>query len=325
VGWPADREQAEIAVVGNQGVDFVESAGQIKKQVRFSIEQLAPVQVASVDRSGDYGYITRGESWSVPVTLFDRDGHVSWRSGGTWPGVDDSVPGDFTGEGELSVATGFNGSGGITLFNGQGKQLWNKAEGNVWHIEALDTNGDGRDEIVHSNYRGQLLVRNARGQIIAQYLPGFYVSEFALTRWGEEGKADHILVPVTETRGDCCKPSIVILDAQGKKVADLDNRLGDLFDRFSGSPIRFEEGAEYFAVLENDYPKDRSMLLLYGQDGHIVYQEILGESCAGMAAYMKENGEKLLVGCAAKIWEYSEVPLIDRAINKNKLKTPDQK
>src|SRR6202162_3007030 len=39
VGWPADREGAEIAVVGSQGADFVDWAGQVKKKVRFAIEQ----------------------------------------------------------------------------------------------------------------------------------------------------------------------------------------------------------------------------------------------------------------------------------------------
>jgi hypothetical protein len=47
------------------------------------------------------------------------------------------------------------------------------------------------------------------------------------------------------------------------------------------------------------------MLLLYGEDGQIIYQEVLGESCLGMAALPKKDGERLLVGCTAKIWEYS--------------------
>src|ERR1700680_1805354 len=69
MGWPADREGADIAVVGSQGADIIDFAGRIKKQVRFSIEQHTPVVVARMSRSGEYGYLTRDESWAVPATL----------------------------------------------------------------------------------------------------------------------------------------------------------------------------------------------------------------------------------------------------------------
>jgi len=57
VGWPADREGADIAVVGSQGADFIDSTGQVKKQVRFSIEQRCPVAVARLAPTGEYGYL----------------------------------------------------------------------------------------------------------------------------------------------------------------------------------------------------------------------------------------------------------------------------
>jgi hypothetical protein len=306
-GWPADREGADIAVVGNQGTDFVDATGHVKKRVRLSIESRVPIKVARVDRAGNYGYLTRDQSWAVPVTLFDKDGHVLWRSGDQWPGVDDSISGEFNGDGEMFVVVGLNGSGGLILLNGHGKQVWKKAEDNVWQVEALNTNGDGHDEIVHSNAKGQLLVRNGNGDILAHYLPDFYVSNFALVRWGGETQATHILAPVSKPEGECCKPKIVILDSHGEKLTELDNPLGGLFSRFSATPVQFQEGAVYFALLENDSSAERSKLMLYGQDGQIAYQEILGESCLGMAAYPTKKTEKLLVGCADRIWEYSPV------------------
>ena len=302
VGWPADREGADIAVVGAQGAHFVDAAGQLKKSVRFSIEERCPVAVVRIDAAGGYGYLTRDESWAVPATLFDKEGQVRWRSK-SWPGIDDSVSGDVNGDGKLSVVLGFNGGGGLLLLDGQGKELWKKEESNVWHVETLDTNGDGREEILHSNAKGELLVRNGNGDVIARYLPNFYVSHFALTRWGKEARASHILVPISESHEGCCKPAFILLDADGKKVTELESPLGDLFTRMSATPIRFGKESEYFAVLEAT--SGRSMLLLYGEDGQIIYQEILGESCLGMAALPKKDGERLLVGCTAKIWEYS--------------------
>jgi hypothetical protein len=172
----------------------------------------------------------------------------------------------------------------------------------------LDRTGDGREEILHSNAKGQLLVRNAKGDVVDQYLPGSYVSRFALTRWGAEAQPSHILVSTSEAREGCCKATFVVLYAHGKKVTELESPQGDLLSRMSATPIRFGKGAEYFAVLKNESWLERSMLFLYGDDGQIVYQEILGESCPGIAALPEKDGSRLLVGCAGKIWEYLPVP-----------------
>jgi hypothetical protein len=91
VGWPADLEGIDIAVVASQGTDFIDSVGQTKKRVRFSTEQHCPVTVARMNATGEYGYLTRNESWAVPATLFDKRGHVIWHSNGTWSGIDYSV------------------------------------------------------------------------------------------------------------------------------------------------------------------------------------------------------------------------------------------
>lgn len=306
VGWPASREGADIAVVGSQGADFITVAGEFKKQVRFSIEQRAPIEVVRIDSTGDYGYLTRNESWAVPVTLFDKAGNVSWRSQKNWPGVNDSASGDINGDGKLSVVVGFNGAGGIILLNADGKESWKRDDGNVWQVETLDINGDGHDEIIHSNARGQLLVRDGNGNVVATYLPCVYVSHFSLIRWGKEVNPTHILVPISQSDATS-KPALVILDAHGEKVKELDSPMGDLFDRFNAIPIQFRDGAEYSVVLDALFWKNRSMLLVYDEKGHIVYQEILADSCMGMAALRKKDVENLLLGCSAKVWEFSPV------------------
>jgi hypothetical protein len=120
VGWPADREGAAIAVVGAQGAHFVDSAGQLKKSVRFSIEERCPVAMVRIDATRGYGYLTRDESWAVPATLFDKEGQVRWRSK-SWPGIDDSVSGDVNGDGKLSVVIGFNGAEASSFSMGKAK------------------------------------------------------------------------------------------------------------------------------------------------------------------------------------------------------------
>jgi hypothetical protein len=309
VGWPADKEGAALAVVGNKGAHFLDATGRSTKWIGFSTFVASPVEVARIDANGDYAYLTRDESWFDRATLFDEKGQVSWSytGGGFLSGVDDSVSGDIYGDGKLSVVIGLNGGGGLVLVNREGKIVWKKKEGNVWHVETLDTNGDGRDEILHSNAPGQLLVRNANGDVIAEYLPGHYVADFTLTRWAEEQHPTHILVPTTEGQEGSSKSIFVVLDAKGKTVAQLESPLGDLLNKTKAATVHYGKGVEYFAVLQNNSPWRRSMLLLYGKDGQIVYQEILGESCLGIAALPQKDGERLLIGCAGRIWEYSPV------------------
>lgn len=305
VGSPADHEGADIAVVGGQGADFIDVGGRVKKSVRFAVPQKVPVIIARIDAAGQYGYLTRDESWAVPATLFDKEGKVSWRSQ-DWPGVDDSAPGDVSGDGKLSVAIGFNGGGGLVLVDGQGNEQWKKEEGNVWHVEMLDTNGDGHDEILHSNAKGQLLVRNGNGEVIARYMPDAYVAYFAVTRWEEEARASHILARFSATGESCCKKGLVLLDATGRKITELESPMGDLFTQLTATPVRFEPGADYFAVLEAT--AGGSMLLLYGEDAQVKYQEIIGDTCIGMSSVPEKDGEHLFVGCTDKIWEYSPAP-----------------
>jgi len=179
----------------------------------------------------------------------------------------------------------------------------------VWHVEMLDTNGDGRQEILHSNAKGELLVRNELGDKIGQYAPGFYVSHLTLTRWEQEPRPTHILVPTSEPCEGNCKPVLLVLDATGKKIAEFESPLGDLFTRASSTPIRFGK-SDFFAVLASVL--DRSMLILYAENRQIAYQEILSDPCHSLAALPTKNGERLLVGCINKVWAYSPTPATSR-------------
>ena len=309
LGWPADREGAALTVVGNRGAQFLDSSGLLKKQIRFSRDIFCPVEVTRLDANGTYGFLTRDESWAVDAILFDEQGHERWSyPGGVLKGsVDDSVGGSLDGKGNLQVVIGFNGGGGIALVDNEGKKIWQKADANVWHVETLDIDGNGKQEILHSNARGQLLVRNHSGEIIAHYLTDHYVSDFALTRWGVESQARHILIPSKESNDGCCKPVILVLNAKGKTVIHLDAPLGDLMHMTHGTPVHFSKKTPYYAVLQTNGPLNRSMLFLYDTDGKITYQEIIAESCSSIASMPEKMGDRLLIGCSGDILEYSSI------------------
>ena len=304
VGWPADREGAVLTIVGNRGAHYLDARGELKKQVRFSESVGCPIEVARIDPSGDYGFLTRHESWAVDAIFFDKQGQKLWSyPGGFLKGINDSVAGDVAGNGKLEVVIGFNGNGGLVLVDGEGKKVWQKTGWIVWHVETLDTNGNGRKQILHSNARGQLLVRSASGELIAHYLPDHYVSDFSLTRWGSELQASHILIPSKENSDGCCKPVILVLDSEGHTVAHLDAPLSDLMHRTRGTPVRYAKGSEYYAVLQNHL--ERSVLFLFDSREQIAYEEVIGDSCLGIAALPGNLGDRLLIGCSGKVWEYS--------------------
>jgi hypothetical protein len=263
------------------------------------------MEVARLDASGDYGFLTRDQSWAVDAKLLDKQGRELWTYSGALNGIDDSASGDVVGDGKSQVVVGLNGHGGLVLLDREGKVIWQKTESNVWHVETLDVQGDGSREILHSNGRGQLLVRNASGEVIARYLPDHYVSKFSLTRWGTESQRRHILIPSQERGDGCCKPVLLVLDAKGQTAADFQAPLGDLMNRAKGTPVHFAKSADYYAALQNADVLERSILFLYDQDGQIAYQEIIGDSCPAIAALPGKLGDRLLVGCSGRIWEYS--------------------
>ena len=239
--------------------------------------------------------MTRDQSWAADAILFDKQGQERWsHSGGLVKGIDDSV-GSLDDKGNLQVVVGFNGNGGVVLVDSAGKKIWQKADGNVWHVETLDIDGDGRAEILHSNAKGQLLVRDARGEMIAHYLTRHNVSDFALTRWGTESRAQHILVPSQEMGDGCCKPVVLVLDANGKTISHFDAPLGDLMHVTRGTPVHFPKGPPYYAVLQANRFLSRSMLFLYDAEGKITYHEILAEACLGIATMREKTGDRLLI------------------------------
>jgi hypothetical protein len=201
------------------------------------------------------------------------------------------------------------------LLDSQGKRVWARKDIDVWHVEMLDIHGDGHQEILHSNARGQLLVRDGNGQVIARYLPNYNVSYFTLTRWGDESRPTHLLIPVSESRDGCCKPYLIVADRSGRTVADLELPSGNLLHTFNATPVQFAQAGRLFAVLGGNSPADRSILYLYRPDGGIAYEEILGESCLGIAALPRKNGDQLLVGCSGRVWSYSAASSIDATGN----------
>jgi hypothetical protein len=65
VGWPAGREAAALTLLGKRRVDFLDANAGLKKQISFSKFIASPLQAVQLDAGGDYGFLTRDQSWAV--------------------------------------------------------------------------------------------------------------------------------------------------------------------------------------------------------------------------------------------------------------------
>ncbi len=305
MGWPADREGADLMVAGNKGVQFLDLGGHMVKAINFSERFFSPVQVVRLDESGNFGFLTRHESWSGPVLLFDMQGQEIWSYGSrSFSGADDSVAGDIDGDGRPEFAVAHTPK--IHLINRDGREIWTSHDLNIWHLELLPASAGEPGKILHSNAGGELVVQDSQGREIAKYLPGRYVSQFAITRWGTEKRATHILAPNEMTsKTDPRHREFFVLDSRGKIVSHFESPLGALLSDLCAISVTFSDNNSHYALLQSYRPAARSMLSLFDEKSQLVYQEVLGENCEAVASVPGKSHEALLVGCEDKIFSYS--------------------
>ena len=293
-------KQPSIAIAGSEAAAFADVKGSLGTPIRFS-DRGDRVSIVDTNGDGVFEYLNCG-SWISDVILFDHKGSVIWRYGGS-PGVDDAAAGDIDGDGVMEYVVGFNGGGGVSELDKNGKLAWNQPDGNVWHVEMVDTNGDGQLDIVHSNAAGTLTVRDARGSVISRKTTAAYLSHFSLCKW--PGRSGRPAVLSTSQN------HLLVSDFGGRTMAQLrapgcDEIRGDAW----GAYVKLKpRQPDYFAAIVEFENWNRSMLCVYDWHSRLVYQEILPENCAAIEALPVETDrEALLVGGKGKIWKYVAAP-----------------
>lgn len=285
----------ELGVAASNGAVFLEKDYKVKNVILFS-SKADHVDFIDIESDGICEYISRG-SWCSDASLIGHTGNTKWTYGGS-SGVDDMAVGDIDNDGIVDFVVGFNGGGGVHRVRIDGQKLWRRKDGNVWHVEVVDTNGDNISEIVHSNAAGQMIVRNSEGEILTKKQLNPYFSDFSICRWPGNNSKEYALLAENDT--------IWLFDFNGNTVlqyyAPYCGNHGDA----RGVTVKDAKGTHNLVVVVNYHNWERSILYWFDSIGSLIYQEIIPEQSAAIASIeINQSGKKyLLIGGNGKVWQY---------------------
>lgn len=289
----------EIGVAGTGGAIFFDANYNIKNQIFFK-NRLGRVSIIDGNNT-QYEFLNHG-AWTIPNSLIDYKGTILWQN--YRDDINDTGSGDIDSDGVLDFVVGYNGDGGVALYNHTGGLIWNKPDGNVWDVEIIDVNQDGISEIVHSNAEGLIVIRDSNGEIIKKFKSqSGYLSKFSLCKWPSLSDRKYIMC---ENNG-----FLWIIDYNEKTVVKYGL---DYYGKYSsynvfGTPIQFNNNLPiYFAaIVMYKTSWHRSMLYIFDSNKNIVYEELLPEISQSIVAFKinTTDRELLLVGGEGKVWQYS--------------------
>ncbi|MBM3122932.1 MAG: VCBS repeat-containing protein, partial [Chloroflexi bacterium] len=284
LGWITDIRAGEldpapgpeIGIAGKRGALFLDDGGAVKAKVPF-MARAGHVDIIDVEGDGVCEFMNRGGSDGV-ASLIPHSGRITWIYGGEPGGVMDMAAGDVDGDGRPEFAVGFGGGSGVHLLDADGARLWTRLDGNVWQVGMVDVEGRGHPQILHSNARGRLLVRDAKGDLAIQSDPDVYVGSFSLSTWPVHGDR-----PLVITAGE---KTLWLLTPGGATVATLEAPHCLHWARVWAAPavLRPDEPS-YLAVVATFALWQRSLLYVYEPGGGLVYQETLEGVCQAVAAH----------------------------------------
>ncbi len=228
--------------------------------------------------------------------ICDAGGNLMW-SFSPAPGINALGAGDFDGDGELDFVAVCNGGGGIIRLDPEGNEIWQKDDGNVWHVECADIDGDGRDEIIHSNAGGQLRVRDSGGRIIHESRPAGYFSGFSLSTWITRRNAPHVIHP-----GDGI---VYVYAPTGQQAAKLSAPFVHNHTDVCGAVVTFEPGGPPYYAVAADH-EVRASVFIYDYQENLVFHDVIEMPARSILAAPRKDGpgEDLLIGSKNKLIRY---------------------
>lgn len=154
-----------------------------------------------------------GFGWGDSVIAFNSAGKTLWKQSGG-DAVDDACAVDLDGDGQDEVIVGYNGRGGLHVFDHAGVRRWKNTElSNVWHVTAGVFFGDKRKEVVAPS-GDKIHIFDADGKIRKELDVAFTPFFVGVVRLATHAPFDIILVGGSGDSGG----SIAALDGNGKSL-----------------------------------------------------------------------------------------------------------
>jgi len=291
-------ENRGLVVVGKNGAAFLAENGPTSSAIQFEACD-SDVVVASI---GQGAFLCRAELMSGP-SLLDLDGKILWSYKRDSLGIaaDDSVAGELGPAHTKGVVVGMNGDGGIRLLTPEGKEVWRKPEGNVWHVEIAALDDKPGNVIVHSDAAGQLTLRDEDGNVLSRTSPEIYLAHFSLTSWHDNLQRNKLIAAE--------EGALYVLSMNGQTVAKLpapESKTGTA--EAKGTPVHFAKGMPFYAGIVRHRQWDRTLLYIYDSQNRIVYDEVIDHDCGALQTVTEaKDVESLLLGCDGTVMKYSHL------------------
>ncbi len=282
------RKTGELAIVGTHAAAFLPAQGGLPRVVAIRPEagEAELIEWAS----GPPRYIDRGGGGWQTGALIGEDGGRLWQPEGL-NGMNDLAARDVDGDGIPELAVGYNGAGGVHLYDAAGTRRWRQDDGNVWHVEIVDTDADGRPEIVHSNASGELTIREASGSVRLRASPEGYFSQFSLVEWprGQSG--------LLHARDDGAQ----VVGFDGETRVRLATPDSSFLMNAHGTVARFD-GDDHLVLTLSMSNWDRTQLVVFDGSGALRYREVVAGRCDAVAAL---EPDAFLFGCGRTVLRYA--------------------
>ena len=286
-----------ILVAGTKGAAFLDDKWNVESFVDFKKCE-CPDSIEFVDVENDWTTEFMVRSSDKGFMLLDNNGEALWTYAED-TGASDMAAGDFDGDGMKDFAIAIYEEG-IRILDGKGNEMWQNPVEDVWRVEAGDVDNDGKAEIVHYGWDGNITAINSAGEEVGATASASEVSYFMVSRWPDTGGDLHMI-------GCDGKGSFLVMDFNGSERARLVAPQCNEFDDMKASLADLNgDGMKYFAAMTSSEEWDRSALYLYDPNGALVYQEILPYSMGEMTAFAVGGSaaEVILVGGDETVWQY---------------------
>jgi dipeptidyl aminopeptidase/acylaminoacyl peptidase len=179
----------------------------------FAVDpNIGTFRLARLTATAQTEFVGFRDPWGDSVVAFNSAGKTLWKQTGG-DGIDDVWAADLDGDGWDEVIVGYNGSGGLHVFDHDGKRRWKNSQlSNVWSVTSGHIFGDKQQQVISTGGADGAQLFDANGTSLKTLKGPFDPLRVGVVRRGKHDTFDTILIA---TSGD---------DDGGGIAAAVDNR-----------------------------------------------------------------------------------------------------